>query len=212
MPQLSADRRDGSEEMKPYYEHAGIVIYHGDCREIVPSIGRFDLLLTDPPYGLGIANNPVRQAHAKRDWDDAPVDSVLLLELISIAERSIVWGGNYFNLPPNQCFFVWDKIQPEDFSLAMCEQAWSNIKLPAKLFRKSVLSYFKEHPTQKPVELMSFCINHAGNISSVIDPFMGSGTTLRACKDAGIKCVGIEREEAYCEIASRRLEQEVFAF
>ncbi len=196
---------------KPYYCEDGQTIYHGDCREILPHLGKFDLLLTDPPYGIGIAANPVRQKHAVADWDDCAASREDLLGCISKASASIIWGGNYFGLPAHQCFLIWDKQQPEDFSLSMCEQAWTTLSGPAKMFRRSVLSYFKFHPTQKPEDLMGWCIKRAGEVSTILDPYMGSGTTLRACKDHGKQCVGIEREERYCEIAARRLAQGVLA-
>ena len=198
--------------MKPYYQDNAVTIYCGDCREIVPALGKFDLLLTDPPYGIGIASNPVRQKHAKMDWD-AETPSPWVLEMaIEKARLAVVWGGNYFNLPPQQCFLAWDKMQPENFSLAMLEQAWTNLKGPAKMFRKSVLSYSKDHPTQKPVELMAWCIGLAGEgVETILDPFAGSGTTGRAAKDLGRKAVLIEREEKYCEIAAKRMGQEVLA-
>jgi site-specific DNA-methyltransferase (adenine-specific) len=193
----------------PYYEQDGITIYHGDCREILPALPTFDLLLTDPPYGIGIAANPVRQAHERSDWDNQRPDRATLGLCLSMAQYQIVWGGNYFGLPPSQCFLVWDKGQPQDFSLAMCEQAWTNLKLPAKLFRKSVLSYKKQHPTEKPVELMRWCIERAGRVSSVIDPFAGSGPTGEAAKLLGLTATLIEAEERYCEIAAKRLSQGV---
>jgi DNA modification methylase len=192
-----------------YYQDDHITIYHGDCREIAPTLGRFDLLLTDPPYGIGIANNPVRQAHAKMDWDASVPEPGLLKAMIAEAGKAIIWGGNYFELPAHQCFLAWDKMQPEDFSLAMLEQAWTNLKGPAKMFRKSVTSYSKEHPTQKPLELMAWCIGKAGEVKSILDPFAGSGTTGRAAKDLGLQCTMIEREERYCEIAAKRMAQEV---
>lgn len=192
---------------KPYYEQDGITIYHGDCREVLPLLGRFDMLLTDPPYGLGIAANPVRQAHAKSSWDDAPVSSETLSLCINAADKQVIWGGNYFGLPASKSFFVCDKCQPEGLTLAMCEQAWSNINRPAKMFRLSVTSYKKEHPTQKPEELMAWCIGQCAPVRTVLDPFMGSGTTLVAAKRLGKIAVGIEREEKYCEIAAKRLSQ-----
>jgi DNA modification methylase len=192
-----------------YYQDQHITLYHGDCREIAPTLGRFDLLLTDPPYGIGIANNPVRQAHAKMDWDASVPEPGLLKAMIAESGKAIIWGGNYFELPAHQCFLAWDKMQPEDFSLAMLEQAWTNLKGPAKMFRKSVTSYSKEHPTQKPLELMAWCIGRAGEVKTILDPFAGSGTTGRAAKDLGLHCTMIEREERYCEIAAKRMAQEV---
>ena len=198
--------------IRPYHQEASVTIYHADCRELAPILPRFDLLLTDPPYGIGIAANPVRQKHEKMEWDSATPDAWVLPMLLSKAAKAIIWGGNYFDLPPAQCFLAWDKMQPEDFSLAMLEQAWTNLKMPAKMFRKSVLSYAKEHPTQKPTELMQWCVLKAGDdVKTILDPFAGSGTTGRAAKDLGKTAVLIEREERFCEIAARRLSQDVLA-
>ena len=181
-------------------------LYLGDCIDILPTLGRVDAVITDPPYGIGIASNPVRQAHKKMEWDAADPGSALISACIAAGEVAVLWGGNYFDLPPSQCFFVWDKVQPQDFSLAMCEQAWTNRKGPAKLFRQSVLSYRKEHPTQKPIELMKWCIEQAGNPQTILDPFMGSGTTGVAAVQMGRQFIGIEREPEYFEIACKRIE------
>ena len=191
-------------------------LYLADCMEVLPTLGRVDACITDPPYGIGIASNPVRQAHEKLDWDASTPAASLLSLIVGMGGVSVVWGGNYFDLPPSQCFFVWDKVQPQDFSLAMCEQAWTNKKGPAKLYRQSVLSYRKEHPTQKPVELMKWCIDQAGNPKTILDPFMGSGTTGVAAVQMGRRFIGIEREPKYFEIACRRIEdaqrvQDMFA-
>ena len=183
-------------------------LYLGDCRDILPTLPKVDAVITDPPYGIGIASNPVRQMHEKLDWDAAAPDDGVLDAIVDAGAVAVVWGGNYFNLPPSQCFFVWDKVQPQDFSLAMCEQAWTNKKGPAKLYRQSVLSYRKEHPTQKPVELMKWCIDQAcvHPRGTVLDPFMGSGTTGVAAVQMGRKFIGIEREPSYFDIACRRIE------
>lgn len=191
-------------------------LYLADCMEVLPTLGRVDAVITDPPYGIGIAKNPVRQAHAKRDWDVSAPSGDVISAILASAEVAVLWGGNYFNLPPAQCFFVWDKVQPQDFSLAMCEQAWTNKKGPAKLYRQSVLSYRKEHPTQKPVELMKWCIEQVGFPGVVLDPFMGSGTTGVAAVQMGLQFIGIERDPTYFDIACRRIEdaqrvQDMFA-
>ena len=184
-------------------------LYLGDCMDILPTLDKVDLLLTDPPYGIGIAANPVRQLHEKLDWDSSTPEKSLLDSCLNLAKLQIVWGGNYFELPPSQCFYVWDKQQPENFSLAMCEMAWTNKKSPAKLYRQSVLSYKKEHPTQKPIELMKWCIDQAGSPETILDPFMGSGTTGVAAIQMGRKFIGIEREPKYFDIACKRIEQAV---
>lgn len=181
-------------------------LYLADCMEVLPALDQVDAVITDPPYGIGIAANPVRQAHAKLDWDASVPASTVIASCVAAGRVAILWGGNYFELPPQQCFFVWDKQQPQDFSLAMCEMAWTNLKGPAKLYRQSVLSYRKEHPTQKPVELMKWCIDRAGSPHTILDPFMGSGTTGVAAVQMGRRFIGIEREPSYFEIACKRIE------
>ena len=187
-------------------EIGNATLYLGDCMDVLPTLPKVDAVITDPPYGIGIAANPVRQAHEKLDWDSSVPDSCVINSVVSAGELAIVWGGNYFALPPSQCFYVWDKVQPQDFSLAMCEQAWTNKKGPAKLYRQSVLSYRKEHPTQKPIELMKWCIEQAGIPQTILDPFMGSGTTGVAAVQMGRQFIGIEREPKYFDIACKRIE------
>ena len=182
-------------------------LYLGDCRDILPTLGKVDAVVTDPPYGIGISKNPVRQAHARSDWDATVPDASIFDLIRQTSHEQIIWGGNYFGLPPHQCFLVWDKKQPQDFSLAMCEMAWVSKKLPAKLWRQSVLSYDKEHPTQKPVQLMEWCLRLLPECNSILDPFMGSGTTGVACVNLGRSFIGIEREPTYFDIACRRIEE-----
>jgi site-specific DNA-methyltransferase (adenine-specific) len=181
-------------------------LYLGDCAEILPTLGQFDAVVTDPPYGIGISKNPVRQKHEKMDWDSSTPTNDLMNIVLNSSNYAIIWGGNYFNLPPSQGFFIWDKLQPENFSLAMVEMAWTNIKTPAKMFRQSVTSYSKEHPTQKPVNLMEWCISYCKDTNTIIDPFMGSGTTGVACVNLKKQFVGIERETKYFDIACKRIE------
>lgn len=181
-------------------------LYLGDCRDILPTIGKVDAVVTDPPYGINIANNPVRQAHAKKDWDEETPAQEIIDQMRAMSAHQIIWGGNYFDLPPSQCFLIWDKLQPENFSLAMCEIAWTSIKKPAKKFTMSVQSYTKDHPTQKPVPLMEWCLLHLPEAHTILDPFMGSGTTGVACANVGRAFIGIEREADYFDIACRRIE------
>jgi len=185
------------------------VLYRADCMDILPTLGKVDAVITDPPYGIGIAANPVRQMHEKLDWDSFVPSANIISAVLDCAPVHVIWGGNYFDLPPSQCFFVWDKVQPENFSLAMCEQAWVSKKGPAKMFRQSVLSYSKEHPTQKPVSLMAWCIRMLDEPKTIIDPFLGSGTTGVAAIQLGRKFIGIEREPKYFDIACKRIEQAV---
>ena len=201
-----------SAEKYVYYREKDIVLLHGDCLEILPLFepDSVDLVLTDPPYGINIANNPFRQAHEKSDWDIEPINETHITAMLNVSLWQIIWGGNYFPLPPSQGFFVWDKVQPEDFSSAMCEMAWTNKQTPAKIFKKRVTAYKKFHPTQKPDELMKWCIDRfIEPIDLILDPFLGSGTTAVAAKQLGRKCIGIEIEQKYLDIAIERLKQEV---
>jgi site-specific DNA-methyltransferase (adenine-specific)/modification methylase len=182
------------------------ILYLGDCLEILPTLNKVDAIVTDPPYGIGISNNPVRQKHEKMDWDNFTPSNELFDLLLSSSKHAIIWGGNYFNLPVAQGFFIWDKLQPENFSLSMVEMAWTNIKTPAKMFRQSVTSYSKDHPTQKPVNLMEWCISYCDNSNTILDPFMGSGTTGVACANMGKTFIGIEKEKKYFDIACKRIE------
>ena len=181
-------------------------LWLGDCMDILPTLPKVDAVITDPPYGIGIASNPVRQMHERKDWDAAPPSVDLIASLLGLGDVQVIWGGNYFELPPSQCFLIWDKVQPQDFSLAMCEFAWCSKKAPAKMHRQSVLSYRKEHPTQKPIELMEWCIEQVGKPQTILDPFMGSGTTGVAAIRMGLSFIGIEREPKYFDIACRRIE------
>lgn len=220
--------------LKPYYQDKTITIYHGDCREIVPQLGKFDLLLTDPPYGIGEAagKNASRgkrlayiRDYGNDSWDNEPIAADLIGICMSASHWHIIFGGNYYALPASSCWLVWDKDNgASDF--ADCELAWTNFKTAVRKFKfrwnGMIQENMKEkevrfHPTQKPTRLLQWCIEHADRaskqkIETILDPFMGSGTTLRAAKDLGRKAVGIEREEKYCEIAAKRMSQEVLNF
>ena len=130
---------------------------------------------------------------------------------VGMGREMIVWGGNYYNLPPVRGWLAWDKIQ--EHSSGHFELAWTDLDIPTRSFRMSRVEAYskmnKAHPTQKPVQLMCWCIGLAGNPQSILDPFMGSGTTLVAAKNLGRKAIGIEIEEKYCAIAVDRLRQGV---
>ena len=204
--------------MKPYYDDGkGIVIYHGDCLRVLdhlaPHYGErpFDLLLTDPPYGLGDKMQggtwgAAQKYRELRTWDDAPTGGEVLL-LAKICRNAVVWGGNYFGLPAARCWLSWSKTNAVQ-TMASMELAWTTLDKPAKEWRGPVSTHDTGHPTQKPEALMNWCLQLAEPTRTVFDPFMGSGTTLVAAKRLGKSCVGIEREERYCEIAAKRLAQE----
>jgi len=179
----------------------------GDCLEVMKDWpdNCVDLVLTDPPYGIGIANNPFRQKHEKSNWDDEVAPKEAFAEIFRVSKEQIIWGGNYFALPPSQGFFIWDKMQPENFSSSMCEKAWSSKQQPAKMFKKRVIEYLKYHPTQKPIELMIWCMKYFNNADLILDPFCGSGTTCVAAKMLGRRYIGIDISEKYCDIARKRL-------
>lgn len=199
--------------MKPYYSEGGITIYHGDCREILPALPAADLVLTDPPYGIGFAAQPTkwqRLAGKKPEaWDDNTVDCLTLA--LSKGERVVVWGGNYYALPPSRGWLCWYKPDAPP-SMGSFELAWTNQDRNPRLITQSISATNAErvgHPTQKPLAVMAWCLNQFPDVRSVIDPFVGSGTTLLAAKNAGIRAVGIEVQEKYCEMTAQRLSQGV---
>jgi DNA modification methylase len=211
--------------IKPYYQDDHCTIYNADCREILPELPKVDLVLTDPPYGIGesMGKNKNRGllASAKdygySEWDKKVIDWDLIEMIIQNAKNSIIFGGNYYPVPPSSKWLIWDK-DNGDNDFADCEMAWTNLKGSVRLFKYTWNGMLQEnmknkeirqHPTQKPAPLMKWCIEQAGEPKTILDPFMGSGTTLRAAKDLNRKSIGIELEEKYCEIAAERLRQEV---
>ena len=188
------------------------VAYNIDCMEYMKTLPdkAFDLAIVDPPYGIGISSNPVRQAHTKKDWDKSIPNTEYFAELMRVSKNQIIWGGNYFNLPATQNYIVWDKVQPENFSLAMCEFAWCSIQRPAKIFRRSVLmEQHKIHPTQKPVALYEWLLrNYAKPGDKILDTHVGSASSLIACHRMGFQYIGFEIDPDYYKAALERLEAE----
>jgi len=212
----------------PYYDAGGITIYHGDCRQIMPHLKPFDLLMADPPYGVNIGGdlrkdgtraNLGRNGTAKRkdygslEWDQELVEEWVMSLARGICTRQIIFGGNYYPLPPTSCWLMWDKENTGEF--ADGEMAWTNLKKPVRIKRhlwNGMLRKGQEakwHPTQKPLEVIQWAIQQAGDVETILDPWAGSGTTGHAAKNLGKRAVLIEREERYCEVAARRLAQDV---
>jgi len=212
--------------MTPYYDNGkGIVLYCGDCQEVLPKITKCDLLLTDPPYGIGEARKNFTSRsvlakatdYGKADWDDKPPPRELLDKWRALTKWQIIWGGNYFWLPPSSCWLVWDKDNGgSDF--ADCELAWTNFKKAVRMIKyrwagmlQKLSGHKKEsrwHPTQKPLRVIEWALGHAPtDVVTVLDPYAGSGTTLVAAMYANKHAIGIEQSEEYCEIAVRRLKQ-----
>ncbi len=221
--------------IKPYYEHAGITIYHGRSEDILPTLPKFDLLLTDPPYGIGMDGHrgdarddgsKIRSAYPFKQWDKERPSERLLGLCMNAARWHIIWGGNYFpsSLSASKSWLVWAKGQNGQLSQSDGELAYTNLDCALRIFtlhRTHLWQEKPQHPTQKPTALMKWCIEMAGRIeeasgalrvSSMVDPFAGSGSSLVAAKAFGIEAVGIDREESYCEIAAKRLSQEFFSF
>jgi len=196
-----------------YYDDGkGIVIYHADCRDILPHLPKVDLVLTDPPYGIGELMQGGTWGGAQkyedmRRWDKIPTPETMAA-IVESGATAIIWGGNYFSLVASRCWLVWDKKNAVT-TTAACELAWTNLDRPVRRFSWPVGVHANGHPTEKPLELIAWCIEESRTAGTILDPFMGSGTTLRAAKDLGRQCIGIEIEEKYCEIAARRLGQEV---
>lgn len=202
-------------KQKPYYQDESVVIYNADCRLILPQIPdkSIDLVLTDPPYGLADrwtggtwGSNPIYD-DAKR-WDrDIPVDVVLSLERLSTYQ--IIWGGNLYPVPPSRSWLAWEKSSKMD-TLADFELAWTNLDRPSKQWLEDRNPDGKRyHPTQKPTSLISWCILLTPIANTILDPFLGSGTTAYCAKKLGRKCIGVEIEEKYAEIAAKRCSQSV---
>mgnify|MGYP000903261652 FL=1 len=202
-------------------------LWLGDCRDILPTLPKVDAVVTDPPYGIlnlrGEGSTlAVRKSQRQQgsgtlkgrllnvsnvEWDIAP-PAEAFDEMRAQSRYQIFWGGNYFPLPPHRAALVWDKQQPWD-NFSQVELAWTNLPRPAAIFRLSATRGYdgKEHPTEKPIALMEWCIGLLpASAISIADPFMGSGTTGVACINLGRKFIGIEREPKYFDIACRRIE------
>ena len=184
-------------------------LYNMDCMEGMKQFPDkyFELAIVDPPYGIGISSNPVRQAHEKKSWDSSVPNKEYFEELKRVSINQIIWGGNYYDLPPTQNYIVWDKRQPHDFSLAMCELAWCSIQKPIKMFSYSVLKEKgKIHPTQKPVALYKWLLkNYAKPGDKILDTHVGSASSLIACYDMGFEYIGFEIDKDYYEAAQERM-------
>lgn len=208
-------------------------LYLGDCLEILPTLGKVDAVVTDPPYGIGWDNEKASMTEGLRkdgtrrydstwkstkkmkgypvlSWDKK-ISPELVNCLISAGRKSIIWGGNYYDLPQTGGWLIWDKQTPMP-SLSKCEMAWTSFLRHTEIAHILWAGYAKaeptdrEHPTQKPVSLMKWCIGFLPDAETILDPFMGSGTTGVACANLGRKFIGIEIEPKYFDIACKRIE------
>ena len=188
-------------------------LYLADCMDVLPTLGKVDAVVTDPPYGIGMDGGKVgKSQYKKKDWDSTICWNELSLSL-DIAEWSIVFGGNYYSLPPSGHWLIWDK-QNDPTTFADFEMAWTNLGKSSRMIRhlwSGPYMKIKEqrwHPTQKPMDVMKWCIEQLpADAQTILDPFMGSGTTGVACVKMGRKFIGIEREPEYFEIACKRIRE-----
>lgn len=210
------------------------LLIQADCRDVLPLLPKVDAVVTDPPYGIG-ADKAAKSAAEQRkaaeakpkgqrtkagrgwadygetNWDDERPSPDVFSLILEAGRHQIIWGGNYFTdlLPPTMQWLVWDKGQ-RDFSLADCEFAWSSQRKAARIFdypRALALQDGKEHPTQKPIALMKWCLGFIPSAQSILDPFAGSGTTGIAAVQMGRDFIGIEREPKYFDIACKRISE-----
>jgi hypothetical protein len=204
--------RKAAQAVTPYYDEAGVTIYHGNCLDVLPTLGRFDVLLTDPPYGVlsKSGSAATRRSGGNKDngvmaWDVAPDFMPLVM---ATSDVQMIWGGCHLALPPTVGYLVLDK-QIDGLIFGEVEYCWTNLKFAPRIFRYRAVGVDggKVHPTQKPEALMRWCLGFVKTAQTVFDPFMGSGSTLVAAKRLGRKAIGIEIEEKYCEIAAKRLAQ-----
>ena len=199
-------------------------LYLADCRDVLPTLGKVDAVVTDPPYGIGAASSsfigttkrgsakcaPRDYGHA--EWDSKPIPDQLIEAIILAAQHSIIFGGNYYALPATSCWLLWDK-ENGDTGFADAEMAWTNLSKAVRLIRYRWNGMLRanneprgDHPTQKPVGVMRWAIGHLpDDAATILDPFMGSGTTGVACAHEGRRFIGIEREPAYFDIACKRI-------
>lgn len=194
-------------------------LYLGDCLEILPTLPKFDLILTDPPYGLGIDGqkesinrNPKhnRKAYKFLGWDDDPPCAYAFETMFYKSKNQIIWGGNYFLdrlKTGKKGWLFWDKGQ-RGLTMSDGEFAFTSLNIPSRAItinRAELKNDWPEHPTQKPVRLMEWCLSLVPDAETVCDPFMGSGTTGVACANLGKQFVGIEREPTYFGFACERI-------
>ena len=186
-------------------------LYHGDCMDILPTLGKVDAVVTDPPYGIGWKP---RVNHQDQQWNDVEID----ISKILIADKHCIWGGNYYadRLPCSEAWRIWLK-RPAGFdddprTYSPCELAWTDYggkpKVKTHVWDGGKRAGKREnrefnHPAQKPIEVMEWCIP---DVELILDPFMGGGTTGVACANQGRSFIGIEVQKEYFDIACERIE------
>jgi DNA modification methylase len=202
-----------------------VTLYQGDCREVLPTLGKVDAVVTDPPYGIGESGGEKsrygpgrtrfsKPKHEAKSWDATRPSPEIFVALLQNSNAQVLWGGNYFAdlLPPKMGWLYWDKCIGGDFSDG--ELAWTSRQAALRSFQMHPFKGLdggkaRVHPTQKPVELMAWCLGFLPDARTILDPFMGSGTTGVACVQLGRKFIGIELDPGYFDIACKRIENEL---
>jgi DNA modification methylase len=198
-------------------------LYLGDCLPRLEKFNdkEFDAVICDPPYGIGESRKTVmRRGHLAKptdygdfDWDETPADPNAIYHIQRVAKRQVIWGGNYFELPPSNCWFIWDKLNGEN-DFADCEMAWTNLPGATRVFRHMWNGFLRAsernkrvHPAQKPVALMRWVLGRLGLSAgaTILDPYMGSGPVGVEALQMGCKYIGIEKDERYFDIALKRI-------
>ena len=191
-----------------------IKLHNEDCLEAMRQMkdNQFDLAIVDPPYGLGksVVNSGGRfkkYENKNGNWDLEIPSKEYFKELFRVSQNQIIWGGNYFPLPPHKCFIVWDKKQPQGVSFAMAELAWVSFDKVAKIFRHRTQGQEQRfHPTQKPVKLYEWILdNYAKDGDTILDTHLGSGSIALACHNRGFDLTGFEIDSEYFDNAVERL-------
>ena len=201
--------------MKPTDILGNIKLYNADCMEVMKTFKdkQFDLAIVDPPYGLerfkakdGGNSKKIKSFGDKdKNWNNIKPSDEYWTELFRISEYQIVWGANNFNLPTSEYFIIWDKMQMMP-SFAQCEQAWTNCRVPAKIYRKRSINLERIHPTQKPVQLYKWLLqNYAKEGDTILDTHFGSLSIGIACHDLKFDLTAIELDKDYYEQAKQRL-------
>jgi DNA modification methylase len=200
-------------------EIGNATLYLGDCMDILPTLDKVDAVITDPPYGINENSKKVASRgklaapkdYGDFDWDKAPPPDALIELIRTKGQYQAFFGGNYFTLPPTSCWLVWDKLNGSN-DFADCELAWTNWPKAVRRLQWRWNGMIRQgneeryHPTQKPLEVMKWVIELCPKANTILDPFMGSGTTGVAAVQMGRKFIGIEREPKYFEIACKRIE------
>jgi site-specific DNA-methyltransferase (adenine-specific) len=203
-----------------------IRIYNEDCLEAIKKMpdNSFDLAIVDPPYGIDLANMNMGAGKSKKaskiknrkwvakDWDKSTPTKEYFDNLIRVSKHQIIWGGNYFELPPCPHYIIWDKEIPEGLSFADCEMAWTSYNKAPRMFRYSAYrdKDGKIHPTQKPVKLYEWLLhNYAKEGDRIIDTHLGSGSIAMACHNKGYDLTAYEIDKDYFAATSKRIKDHI---